>query len=144
MAGYYNGVSRLDAGIGMLLNKVTQLGLANNTMVIFIGDHGPGFARAKLTCYEAGLRVPLMVRWPGRISPNRVNDSLVSSVDILPTVLQAAGVNIPQNLAGRSLMQLFQGNKTGWRGLLFAEYTSHTRAISIHAVLFGAHVTNIS
>jgi arylsulfatase A-like enzyme len=68
-----------------------------------------------------------MVRWPGRISPNSVNDSLVSSVDILPTVLQAAGVNIPQNLAGRSLMQLFQGNKTGWRSLLFAEYTSHTR-----------------
>lgn len=127
MAGYYNGVSRLDAGIGMLLNKLTQLGLANNTMVIFIGDHGPGFARAKLTCYEAGLRVPLMVRWPGRISPNRINDSLVSSVDILPTVLQAAGVNIPQKLAGRSLMQLFQGNKTGWRGILFAEYTSHTR-----------------
>lgn len=128
MAGYYNGVSRLDAGIGMLLNKLTQLGLANNTMVIFIGDHGPGFARAKLTCYEAGLRIPFLVRWPGRISPNKVNNSLVSTVDILPTVLQAAGVNIPQNLAGRSLMQLFQGNTTGWRGLLFAEYTSHLRA----------------
>lgn len=127
MAGYYNGVSRLDAGIGMLLNKLTQLGLANNTMVIFLGDHGPGFTRAKGTCYEAGLRIPFMVRWPGRISPNSVNDSLVSSVDILPTVLQATGVNIPQNLAGRSLMQLFQGNKTGWRSLLFAEYTSHTR-----------------
>jgi N-sulfoglucosamine sulfohydrolase len=127
MAGYYNGAARLDAGIGMLLNKLTQLGLANNTMVIFIGDHGPGFTRAKGTCYEAGLRVPLMVRWPGRISPNRVNDSLVSTVDILPTVLQAAGVNRPQNLAGQSLMQLFQGNKTDWRSLLFAEYTSHTR-----------------
>lgn len=126
-AGYYNGVARLDAGIGMLLNKLTQLGLANNTMVIFIGDHGLAFTRGKTTCYEAGLRVPFLVRWPGRISPNRVNNSLVSSVDILPTVLQAAAVGVPQNLAGRSLMQLFQGNTTGWRGVLCAEYTSHNR-----------------
>lgn len=127
IAGYYNGVARLDAGIGMLLNKLTQLGLADNTMVIFIGDHGPPFTRGKTTCYEAGLRIPFLVRWPGRISRNRVNNSLVSSVDILPTVLQAAGVKVPQNLAGRSLMQLFQGNTTGWRSLLAAEYTSHNR-----------------
>lgn len=127
MAGYYNGAARLDAGIGMLLNKLVQLGLTDNTMVIFIGDHGPGFTRAKVNCYEAGLRVPLMVRWPGRITPNTVNKSLVSTVDIMPTVLRAAGITVPQNLPGRSLMQLFQGNITGWRSVIAAEYTSHTR-----------------
>lgn len=126
-AGYYNGVARLDVGIGMLLNKLTHLGLANNTMVIFAGDHGPAFTRGKTTCYEAGLRIPLLVRWSGRISPNRVNNSLISTVDILPTVLEAAGVTVPPNLAGRSLVQLFQGNTTGWRTLLSAEYTSHKR-----------------
>lgn len=128
-AGYYNGVARMDAGVGMLLNKLAQLGLANKTMVIFIGDHGPGggFRRAKLTCYEAGLRIPFLVRWPGRISPNIINNSLVSTVDILPTVLQQAGVKVPQNLAGRSLMKLFFANTTGWRIVLYAEYTSHTR-----------------
>lgn len=79
-AGYYNGVARMDAGVGMLLNK-----------------------------------------------PKIINNSLVSTVDILPTVLQQAGVKVPQNLAGRSLKQLFFANTTGWRRVLCAEYTSHTR-----------------
>jgi N-sulfoglucosamine sulfohydrolase len=127
MAGYYNGVARLDAGVGLLLSKLAQLGLDDNTMVIFVGDHGPGFIRAKVTCYEAGLCIPFLVRWPGRISSNRVNKSLVSTVDILPTMLQAAGVAVPKKLAGRSLMQLFKGNTTDQRGILCAEYTSHTR-----------------
>ncbi len=128
-AGMYNGIARMDAGVGMLLWELTQLGLYKNTIVIFTGDNGPYFPRAKITCYEAGLRVPLIVRYPGRISPNRVDNSLVSTVDILPTVLQAAGLTVPRNLAGRSLMQLFRGNTTGWRGLLAAEYTSHTREL---------------
>lgn len=128
MAGMYNGIARMDAGVGMLLAKLAQLGLNKNTIVIFTGDNGPYFKRAKITCYEAGLRVPMIVRYPGLISPNRVNNSLVSTVDIMPTVLQAAGVRVPQNLAGRSLMQLFWGNTTGWRNVLCAEYTSHTRA----------------
>lgn len=127
MAGMYNGIARMDAGVGMLLNKLAQLGLNKNTIVIFTGDNGPQFKRAKITCYEAGLRIPMIVRWPGRISPNKVNNSLVSTVDILPTVLQAAGVRVPENLAGRSLIQLFRGNTTGWRHVLCAEYTSHTR-----------------
>lgn len=127
ITGYYNGVSRLDTGVGMLLKQLAQLGLASNTMVIFISDHGPGFIRAKGTCYEAGLRIPFIVRWPGKVLPNQVNNSLVSTVDILPTVLQAAGMKIPENLAGRSLMPLFRGNTTTWRSLLYAEYTSHNR-----------------
>lgn len=127
MAGYYNGIARLDAGIGMLLDQLAQSGLAKNTIVIFIGDHGPPFRRGKLTCYEAGLRIPLLVSWPGRISPNMVNKSLVSTVDIMPTVLKAAGLPVPQNLAGRSLMPLFQGDTANWRGILYGEYTSHER-----------------
>lgn len=127
-AGYYNGVARLDAGIGMLLNKLAQSGHDQNTLVIFVGDHGPGFTRAKGTCYEAGLRIPFIVRWLGKITPNRINyKSLISNIDILPTVLQAAGLTVPKNLPGRSLMPLFQGNTTGWRSVLCAEYTSHTR-----------------
>lgn len=69
----------------------------------------------------------MIVRWPSQISPNRVNNLLVSTIDILPTVLQAASLTVPQNLAGRSLMQLFQENTTDWRNVLCAEYTSHTR-----------------
>lgn len=144
MAGMYNGIARMDAGVGMLLNKLTQLGLYKNTIVIFTGDNGPYFPRAKITCYEAGLRVPLIVRYPGQISANMVNNSLISTVDIMPTVLRAAGVSVPQNLAGRSLMQLFRGNTIGWRGVLCAEYTS-TRAKALdQAAQFEAHATSTS
>ncbi len=130
IAGIYDGITRMDAGVGMLLNKLTELGLYNNTIVLFAGDNGPAFyKKAKSTCYEPGLKVPMIVRYPGQTSPNTVSKSLVSTVDIMPTVLQAAGVTVPQNLAGRSLMQLFRGNTTGWRGLLAAEYTSHTREL---------------
>lgn len=130
IAGIYNGIARMDAGVGMLLKKLTQLGLYKNTVVIFTGDNGPAFyRRAKSTCYEAGLKVPLIVRYPGRITPNTVSKSLVSTVDIMPTVLRIAGITVPRNLPGRSLFQLFRGNTTGWRGLLAAEYTSHTREL---------------
>jgi N-sulfoglucosamine sulfohydrolase len=125
-AGYYNGVARLDAGIGLLLNQLTQQGLDQNTLVIFLGDHGPGFARAKGSCYEAGLRIPLTMRWSGRISPNLVEAAFVSNIDIFPTVLQAAGLKTPQ-VSGRSLFPLFQQNLAGWRNFVFAEYTSHVR-----------------
>lgn len=130
IAGIYDGITRMDAGVGLLLKKLTQLGLYKNTIVIFTGDNGPAFYdKAKTSCYEAGLKVPMIVRYPGRVTPNTVSKSLVSTVDILPTILQAAGLTIPRNLAGRSLMQLFRGNTTGWRGLLAAEYTSHTREL---------------
>lgn len=130
IAGIYNGIARMDAGVGMLLKKLTQLGLYKNTVVIFTGDNGPAFyRRAKSTCYEAGLKVPLIVRYPGRITPNTVSKSLVSTVDIMPTVLRVAGITVPRNLPRRSLFQLFRGNTTGWRGLLAAEYTSHTREL---------------
>lgn len=125
-AGYYNGVVRLDAGIGLLLNQLTQRGLDQNTLVIFLGDHGPGFVRAKGSCYEAGLRIPLIMRWSSKIAPNLVEQAFVSNIDIFPTVLQAVGLKSPQ-VSGRSLFPLFRQNSTGWRNFIFAEYTSHVR-----------------
>ncbi|PPS40369.1 sulfatase [Chroococcidiopsis sp. TS-821] len=125
-AGYYNGVARLDAGIGLLLNQLNRQGLDRNTLVIFLGDHGPGFVRAKGSCYEAGLRIPLLIRWSGKISPNLVESAFVSNIDILPTVLQAVGIKIPK-VSGRSLFPLFQQNAAGWRNFIFAEYTSHVK-----------------
>ncbi|MES1026387.1 sulfatase [Gloeocapsa sp. BRSZ] len=125
-AGYYNGVARLDAGIGLLLDQLAQQGLDQNTLVIFLGDHGPGFFRAKGSCYEAGLRIPLIMHWFGRILPNQAEQAFVSNIDIFPTILQAAGLKTPK-VSGRSLFPLFQQNLVGWRHFIFAEYTSHTR-----------------
>ncbi len=125
VAGYYDCVDRIDVGIGMLMEELEKSGHAEDTLVIFIGDHGPPFTRGKTTCYEAGLRIPFMVRWPGHVPTGRISDALVSTVDIMPTFLDAAGLAIPAGLAGRSLLPLLQGRETAWRDMLCAEYTTH-------------------
>jgi len=115
----------MDAGIGLLMDELAAAGRADDTLVLFLGDHGPPFCRAKTTCYEAGLHVPIIVRWPGRAKAGAVCDKLVSTVDILPTFLDAAGVEHPAGLAGRSLVPLLAGQDVPWRETLCAEYTSH-------------------
>jgi len=125
IVGYYNAVLRLDAGVGMLMELLDKLGYAKNTMVIFISDNGPPFARAKMTCYEAGLHTPFLVRWSGRAKEGLVRDEFISTIDIVPTILDAAGVEAPGNLAGRSLVALLEGKTVSWPELLFCEFTSH-------------------
>jgi len=130
VAGYYNCAARADAGLGMLLRALARNGCEKNTIVMFLGDHGPPFPRAKLSCYEAGIRIPLVIRWPGRIEAGLVSDALVSTIDFLPTLMEAAGGQTPEGLPGRSLAPLFDDAKVPWRELLFAEYNSHTHTAS--------------
>lgn len=118
-ANYYNCLMRLDSGIGLLLKRLDQAGKANNTLVIYLSDHGAQFSRGKTTAYEAGLRVPMMVRWPKHIKPGLVGNELVSSIDILPTILEATGVKAPDHLSGQSLLALGRGEKKKWRRYLF-------------------------
>ncbi len=124
-ADYYNCMSRLDSGIGMLLKKLALAGHERDTLVIYLSDHGAQFQRGKLSCYEGGLRVPLIVRWPGRAKAGLVSDRLVGTVDLLPTILEAVGAEVPAGLAGRSMEPLFRGDAATWREYLFAEYHSH-------------------
>lgn len=113
-ADYYSCLLRLDAGIGMLLKQLADSGKSRNTLVIYLSDHGAQFSRGKTTPYEGGLRVPMMIRWPGRIKPKQVRRELVSSIDILPTILDATGVKPPANLPGRSLLPLVR-NQVAFR-----------------------------
>ena len=124
VANYYNCVLRLDAGVGMLLDALDKSGHADDTLVIFVGDHGPPFARGKTTCYEAGLRVPFMVRWPGGSKPMK-SEAMVSTVDILPTILDAAGVVPPKELHGRSLRPVVSSGDAPWRKYLAGEFHFH-------------------
>ena len=126
MAGYYNGVQRVDAGVGMLLDLLEKKGLAENTIVIFIGDHGPAFSRAKTTTYELGVHIPFIVRWPGAVRAGASSDALVSTVDILPTLVDFAGQNLPQPLSGASLRELLTTDSdTAWRQTLVTEWHTH-------------------
>jgi len=125
VASYYNCNTRADVGVGLLLEKLQESGMADNTLIIFIGDNGPPFTRGKTTCYEAGVHTPFIVRWPGTARAGLVSEALVSAVDILPTVAEAAGFELPTPIAGRSLVPLIEGKPVQWRDTLATEYTSH-------------------
>jgi N-sulfoglucosamine sulfohydrolase len=121
-ANHYNCIMRVDSLIGDLLDALEQSGKADNTLVIHISDHGADLLRGKTTCYEGGLRVPLILSWPGRIQSGQVRKDLVSAIDLYPTILEAAGISGPSSLPGRSLVSLLRGESPEWRKQLFGEY----------------------
>lgn len=125
-ADYYNCMSRLDALIGKLLDALRRSGKADNTMVVYLGDHGADLLRGKRTCYEGGVRVPLIVRWPGRAKPNQVRHELISTLDLMPTLLAVADAERVNSLSGRSLLALLRDESTEWRRYLFTEYHLHS------------------
>jgi N-sulfoglucosamine sulfohydrolase len=124
MADYYNCMARLDAWVGLLLDTLAASGQAENTLVIYIGDHGAQFPRGKGTVYEGGLRVPMIIRWPRRIPPGLVRTELVSTLDILPTILGAAKIDAKTPLSGLPLQPLFGHRQPDqWREYIYAMTT---------------------
>lgn len=125
-ADYYNSLSRLDTLIGDLLEALRQSGQSENTLVVYLGDHGADLLRGKRTCYEGGLRIPLIVRWPGRQQAGQVREELVSTLDLAPTILAAARASPIRGLEGTSLEPLLEGGDPEWRQYLFTEYHVHS------------------
>jgi arylsulfatase A-like enzyme len=121
LARVYDNIADMDARVGELLKQLEEDGLAEDTILFYWSDHGDGMPRSKRSLYDSGLRVPLMIRWPKSLAPafkpGSVNDQLVSFIDLAPTVLAAAGVDIPAHLQGRVLV----GPKAGAEpGFIFA------------------------
>lgn len=112
VANYYNCLERLDVAVGLVLAELQKTGQADNTLVFYIGDHGAQFPRGKGTVYEAGLRVPMIVRWPEKSQAGQVRKELVSTLDLLPTALVATGVKPMSELPGQALQTLLAGGST--------------------------------
>lgn len=129
-AHLYNAVAREDNSISMLVDYLKKAELLDNTMIIILGDNGPDFPGGKVTCYDAGLRVPLVIYWKGgKLKTGQVRDELISTIDILPTILDACGVAVPNSLEGQSLLPLMHGEKhVKWRSNLFGEMNFHQPA----------------
>ncbi len=101
-----NGLEQMqlvDREVGALLKRLEDEGLADNTLVFFIADHGRCHIRGKQFLYDEGTRIPMIMRWPGHVEPRQVNDDLVMAIDICATVLEVAGVTPPVPLHGISL-----------------------------------------
>lgn len=129
VASYYNAVERADAGIGMLMEELQKTGRADDTIVIVLGDNGPPFVHGKTTCYEAGLQTPLIIRWPGHAKAGHACKELVSTVDLMPTVLQAVEVEAPSGLPGASLAPLLAAQAVPWRQTVCGEFTAHSEVL---------------
>ncbi len=111
IADYYFEVQRFDSDVGKALLLLEQRGELDNTIVVMTGDHGMPFPRCKSNIYDMGVRVPLAVRW-GKHANRRVTD-FVSLVDLAPTFLELAGVDVPDVMNGRSLLPLLTAEGTG-------------------------------
>lgn len=103
-ANYYDNLTFADKTVGKILDELAADGLEQNTIVFCWGDHGRGLPRGKRWIYDSGIRVPLIVRWPGQIAPGTVRDELVCFIDLAPTVLALAGVERPQHLQGQPFL----------------------------------------
>lgn len=109
LARHYDNIQQMDAAVGAVLGRLEADGLADRTVVIWTTDHGDGLPRAKRELFDAGLRVPMIVRWPAALrpagaEPGSVDPRLVSFVDLAPTLLALAGAPAPARLHGRSFL----------------------------------------
>ena len=114
-----NGLEQMqlvDREVGALLKRLDDEGLTNNTIVFFIGDHGRCHIRGKQFLYDEGTRIPMIMRWPGKVKPGLVNSDLVMSIDICATILEAAGISAPVPLHGKNLF----GKEVKQRKYVFA------------------------
>jgi len=97
---YHDSISQLDAQVGAVLDLLQREGLAADTLVFFFGDNGRECFRGKYFAYEQGCHVPLIVRWPEHLAPGKTKDQLVSLIDVTTTTLEAAGLSLPDGIAG--------------------------------------------
>jgi N-sulfoglucosamine sulfohydrolase len=130
LAQYYESVSRLDSGVGILLRELREAGHEKDTLVIYLSDNGRPFPGAKDNLYEAGLHLPLIIRSPAQPGHDVRNASLVSWIDVAPTILDWAGVSPPADyryapLPGRSLLPLLGQTDSPGFDRIFATHSFH-------------------
>ena len=126
IACYYGMISCMDKYIGQIVDHLDDLGLAENTLVVFTSDHGHYFGQHGLIAkgafhYEDGVRVPMIARLPGHIPAGLVSDSLQSLVDYAPTFLDYCGLDIPHGMTGISQRSTWNGHETGAREHVIVE-----------------------
>jgi N-sulfoglucosamine sulfohydrolase len=142
LAQYYQSVSRIDQGLGRLVQHLKDAGVYENTLIIFTSDHGIAFPGAKTTLYQPGIAVPLVVRGPGVKKPGSVTRIMASHVDLTPTILDASGA-LPQNHSfhGRSWLEAMNREEDPAWNEVYASHTFHeiTMYYPMRVVLDGRY-----
>lgn len=142
LAGYYGMVKRLDEALGRLLDALKSLGLVDDTVVLFTSDHGCHFktrnAEYKRSCHESSVRVPTALQGPNFDGGGQIRE-LVSIVDLTPTLLDAAGLPVPKEVQGRSILPLVKSEERGWPGEVFIQISESQlgRSVRTHRWKYG-------
>jgi len=116
LADYFGEAMAFDTALGLLIQKLEEIGELENTLIVVSGDHGaPGFPHGKCNLYDFGASVPLAIRWGGADakSRGRIVDDVTSLTDLAPTFLEVAGVGVPANMTGRSLVKTLKSDQSG-------------------------------
>jgi arylsulfatase A-like enzyme len=126
-AAYYAMIEQVDTEVGRMMRVLEQTGQADNTIVIFMSDHGEmlgdhGIYLKGPYFYDCMIRVPLIIRWPGKYKAGLKSDALVEMVDLAPTLLEAAGVPVPSGVQGRSLTPVLTGKAARHRDSIYSEH----------------------
>jgi len=112
VAQYYGNVYRCDQNIGGVLSALKESGLEENTVVIFLSDHGASFPFSKAQCYLNSSKTPLIIKWPDRIIPGTIDSThFVTGIDLMPTILEIASLPLVPNLDGQSFLPLLFNKK---------------------------------
>jgi len=143
---YCETLLAVDENLGRIMQWVEQSDQLDNTLVIYMGDNGFQFGEQglidKRTAYEASIKVPLLVWWPGKVKKPMVIDEMVANIDIAPTLLDIAGIAIPENMDGQSFKPLIEGQEINWRKELLYEYyweRNYPYTPTTHALITGRY-----
>jgi N-sulfoglucosamine sulfohydrolase len=126
LAQYYDEITRFDFYIGEVEQELQRQGVLNETVIIIMSDNGRPFPRSKTRMYDSGIKSPLIVLWPDEIR-NGSNSckSLISSVDIAPTILDLAGIEVGPSFQGQSFQKVLRNPEMDFRNFVFAEHNWH-------------------
>lgn len=126
-AQYYSSAHRCDQTVGEVLRALKESGLEENTLVMFLSDNGISMPFAKSNCYLTSTRTPWIVRWPGKVKAGVVDDrNFISGIDYMPTILDAAGLPLPEGMDGRSFLPLLKGGEQKGRDRVFTCYNDNS------------------
>jgi choline-sulfatase len=133
IASYYTSVEYLDKNVGIILDKLESLGLTENTLVMYIGDHGyllnDHKRFEKHMMWEPAVRSPLIVQGGGQLETGREVDALTEYVDLVPTMLEAVDIAPIEGLQGKSLLPLLKGDTSGHKDYVFSEFLADNKAM---------------
>ncbi|MDZ4688346.1 MAG: sulfatase [Planctomycetaceae bacterium] len=130
---YLTDVTNADRWLGELRPLVREH-VAGETLTIFTSDHGAQWPFGKWNLYDAGIRIPLIAVWPGRIKPNTTNPAMVQWVDLLPTFIDLAGGQVPEGLDGRSFAAVLKGATTDHRDRIFTTHSGDGYRMNVYPI----------